>query len=139
MTPHLCHMPGGKVNTINRLIAAIVILLGLLSLAASVSAQAPINNPTTIGFTCPDHAQDDGHRVEIVSPAGVVVQTLDIGDPAANASGEVIVDLNVQPIAFGAGYTFRVRALAGTVSSDPSAPSTAWNRIPGRPGITVVR
>jgi hypothetical protein len=45
----------------------------------------------------------------------------------------VQVAVNVMPVAMGE-YTFVVRALAGTISSEPSLPSDVWRRAPGQPG-----
>lgn len=96
-------------------------------------AQTPIKNPSGLTFTCPDHALDDQHEIDIVRQAdGVVVQTLLVGDPPADISGDVQVSVNVQPIAFGL-YVFKVRAVAGTSKSDTSNPSPVWERAPGKP------
>ncbi len=89
-------------------------------------------------FTCPDHALDDGHEVDIVDSTGVVVQTIQAGDPAADAQGNVSVVINVQPVKFGL-YTFVVRAKAGALMSPNSPPSEVWQRSPGAPGIPVAK
>lgn len=106
-----------------------------LSLCASLpaAAQTPIKNPAALVFACPDHAGDDQHEIDIVRVSdGVVVATVLGGDPPANAAGDVVIPLNVQPIAFGL-YRFVARAVAGTVKSDNSLPSEVWERAPGRP------
>lgn len=106
----------------------------MLTILSPVSwAQTPIKNPSGVIFACLDHALDDQHEVDIVRQSdGVVVQTLLVGDPPANAVGDVVVSVNVQPVAFGQ-YVFRVRAVAGTLKSDTSDPSPVWERAPGKP------
>ncbi len=98
----------------------------------------PIRNPSAIAFTCPDHATDTGHEVDIINAAGVVIQTIQGGDPAATAQGEVIIPLNLQPVAFGA-YTIKVRATAGAIESLDSAASDVWQRAPGSPSKPIVK
>jgi hypothetical protein len=95
--------------------------------------QAPVKNPRAVIFTCVDHATDTGHEVDIINAQGVVVQTINGGDPLADANGDVTVEFNVQPITFGA-YTVRVRAVAGAIKSADSLPSDVWERVPGQPG-----
>lgn len=116
----------------------VVIAFGFVLLASSATAQTPpVKNPTGLEFTCPDHATDDGHEVDIVRESdGAVIQTISAGDPA-EVAGKVTVTLNVQPVAFGV-YRFVVRALAGTLVSSNSPSSDTWERVPGRPGKPVV-
>jgi hypothetical protein len=105
--------------------------------AAATQAAGPVRNPSGVMFTCPDHALDDGHEVDIVdSVTGVVVQTIQGGDPAADAQGNVSIALNVQPVKFGT-YTFVVRAKAGALMSPNSVPSDVWQRSPGQPGQPI--
>lgn len=107
--------------------------------AVSTSAQAPIKNPSGLIFTCPDHDRDDQHEIDIVRESdGAVIQTLLVGDPPPNPAGDVVVSVNVQPVAFGR-YRFVVRAIAGAVQSENSLPSALWERAPSRPAITEVR
>lgn len=105
-------------------------ILGVIALAALLQA-APVPNPTKVVFNCPDHAQDTNHEIDIVTAAGVVVQTIQAGDPPADANGDVTVQLNVQPIKFGT-YTVRVRVVADQFKSE-DAPSPQWVRVPGKP------
>ena len=112
-------------------------VVAALLLSVSTTAQTVIKNPRAVTFTCPDHGRDDGHEVDIINSAGVVIQTLQGGDPPADASGVVTVVLNVQPIAFGS-YTIVVRAVAGTAKSTNSVPSDVWERAvmqTGKPGV----
>jgi hypothetical protein len=115
-------------------------MLGILIAVAGLALQAPalVSNPTLVVFTCPDHDQDTGHEIDIVEAStGRVVQTLQIGDPPADAAGDVAVTINVQPIKFGA-FWFKVRATAdtagGVVKSADSKESDLWSRVPGAPG-----
>lgn len=112
----------------------VVLVLGCLLVA--VGAEAQVKNPRAIAFTCPDHATDTGHEVDVIDAKGVVIQTIQGGDPALNAAGEVEIPLNLQPVAFGA-YMFRVRATAGAVKSPDSVASEVWERTPGQPGKPV--
>ncbi|HAM59502.1 MAG TPA: hypothetical protein DCQ64_30475 [Candidatus Rokubacteria bacterium] len=106
--------------------------------AVSLSAQGPPKNPSQIAFFCPDHDRDDQHEIDVVRVSdGVVIATLLGGDPPLTGT-EVVVDLNVQPVAFGS-YRFVVRAVAGPLRSANSDPSEVWERVPGRPSGIVVR
>lgn len=112
-------------------------MLAELMLAAVLQADATVKNPRGVGFTCADHAADDAHEVQIVRASdGAVIQTIAGGDPAAVA-GEVVIPINVQPVAFGL-YRFRVRALAGGLASD-WAESQVWERVPGAPTNVIAR
>jgi hypothetical protein len=113
-------------------------VLLLVVLAVSTPGQVVIKNPSALAFLCPDHAGDDQHEIDIVRVSdGVVVQTLLGGDPP-EVGGEVVVPVNVQPVAFGR-YTFRARAVAGLIKSDNSVPSAEWERAPGPPSRLIVR
>jgi hypothetical protein len=104
-----------------------------LALVALLQVPA-IVNPSKLGFTCPDHDQDTQHEVDIINvETGQVEATLLVGDPPADASGEVIVTLNIQPIKFGA-KRFQIRAVAGAEKSENSPLSDVWRRSPGSPG-----
>jgi hypothetical protein len=108
-------------------------------LAAALLQGATVKNPTMLEFECPDHALDDQHEFDIVRVSdGAVIQTLQLGDPAADATGLVRVSINVQPIAFGE-YVGRVRAVAGTLKSGNSADSNRWERVPGAPSRVAAK
>src|SRR5687768_11555174 len=111
----------------------------ILELAFTIlQATAPIN-PVGVAFTCPDHALDTEHEVDVLDSSGAVIQTILGGDPPLNAQNEVEIRLNVQPIAFGE-YRFRVRAVAGSIKSVDSETSELWRRAPGAPGaIRIIR
>jgi hypothetical protein len=98
-----------------------------------------VKNPTTAEFDCPDHDLDDNHELDIISVVGtnrVVIQTISLGDKPADADGKVRFALNLQPIAFG-DYVARARAVAGAIKSDDSADSNLFQRVPGKPGVTL--
>jgi len=108
------------------------------ALALAMLQTATVKNPRNVEFTCPDHAIDTEHELDIVRTSdGVVVQTILLGDPAA-ADGVVRTTINVQPVAFGE-YVARVRVVAGTVKSDSSPDSNRFERAPGQPGSVIVR
>lgn len=118
---------------------SLLIITAMFMLTATLQAQAPIKNPTAVLFTCPDHALDDQHELDIIRVSDmVVVQTILGGDPPADAAGDVRININVQPVAFGQ-YTIRVRAVAGALKSDNSAPTAIWERAPGAPTKTRVQ
>lgn len=108
-----------------------LLLVGLLQVP-------PVANPRAVTFQCPDHAQDTGHEVDIRDSTGAVIQTLQGGDPPADANGDVTIPINVQPITFGT-YTIVVRAVAGSLKSADSVASDAWTRVPGAPAKPVVK
>jgi len=113
-------------------------MLTALLLAVTIQATPPVN-PTVIAFTCPDHAEDSQHEVDVVTEAGAVLSTILVGDPPVNAAGEVEVTLSIQPIKFGR-YTFKVRAVGpGGEKSASSDASEVWVRGPGKPGKPIVK
>jgi len=118
------------------IVRALVVVLVLGTVG--VRAQGPPKNPSQIAFFCPDHDRDDQHEIDVVRVSdGVVIATLLGGDPPLTGT-EVVVDINVQPVAFGS-YRIVVRAVAGTLRSANSDPSEVWERAPGRPSGIVVR
>lgn len=122
-----------------RLVASVAAcLLLVLGQAGAAQTPAPVKNPSVVVFECPDHDRDTDHEIDILRASdGAVIQTLQVGDPPADGSGNVTVKLNVQPIAFGT-YWLVVRAVvteAGTtVRSVNSANSDTFERVPGPPG-----
>jgi hypothetical protein len=97
---------------------------------------AVVNNPRAVLFSCPDHASDTGHEIDIIDSTGTVIQTIQGGDPVADANGGVRIDINVQPIAFG-NYSVKVRAVAGALKSADSLPAS-FSRVPGQPANVKV-
>lgn len=114
-----------------------IVLALLLAFASSAAAQTP-TNPRRVAWTCPDHATDDGHQIELrVRATGASVQVLELGDALTVTGGEVFADINVQPIAFGQ-YDLVVRAKAGTLVSANSN-AVNFDRVPGPPtGARIV-
>jgi len=99
-----------------------------------------VKNPASIQFTSPDHALLTDYQIDFVTAAGAVIQTLTV--PVAQVTvlptGEILIALNVQPVAFGT-YTFVVRSVAGPDISENSEPSEPWQRVPGAPSQIVVK
>ena len=112
-----------------------------VSARAGLALQIPVvvRNPTQVTFMCPDHDQDTGHELDIVNAVtGAVVQTLALGDPPADAQGNVMFAINVQPVQFGT-YIVRARSTANGVKSANSPDSDVWERVPGPPSKPVVQ
>jgi hypothetical protein len=120
----------------------LVAFVALLALPSMVQAQtAPdVNNPSAVTFTASiDHAKVESYDVLIIRPTGAILQTLNVGKPVPDATNTCTVQLNVQPIDFGIGYTLRVVAKAGTATSDPANSENKFNRIPGPPSKVIAK
>jgi hypothetical protein len=115
-----------------------ILVFAVLASGHSYAQDTTVKNPRGVAFVCPDHGVDTEHEVDIISVAtGQPVQTLLGGDPIETA-GEVVLNINVQPIAFGQ-YRFGVRAVAGSLKSDTTL-SAVWERVPGPPtNVRIVR
>jgi hypothetical protein len=115
---------------LNLCLAVVLMLLG----ATAATAQTAVKNPTLVTFTVSaDHALVASYELDIVRVSdNAVVQTLNVGKPAPDATGTASVSINVQPIAFG-GYYGVMRAVASGFSSPNSAASNAFERTPGSP------
>ena len=121
------------------LIGFVAGLLCMPSVAAAQSVPA-VNNPSAVTFTASvDHAQVDSYELDILRPDGTVLQTLNLGKPTPDATSICTAPLNVQPIAFGSGYTVRLRAIAGTAHSDYAISLNSFNRVPGAPTKVTVK
>jgi hypothetical protein len=115
------------------------LIAAVLVFGVPAQTQDVVKNPSALAFVCPDHGLDDAHEIAIVRVSdGAVIQTIAAGDPAATPQGEVVVPINVQPVAFGR-YTFRARAIAAGVAGDWSEDSNVWERAPGRPTNLIAR
>lgn len=119
----------------------LITILVLFTTPAMAQTPPPdVNNPTAVEFTVStDHAAITSYEMDILRPDGTVLQTINLGKPTPDASNTVRADLNVQPVAFGTGYTVRVRAIAGTAASDYTDSINKFNRVPGKPGQPVLR
>lgn len=101
----------------------------------SSGAVTAVTNPTHVSFTASvDHAVIDGYELDILRPDGSVLQTLNLGKPVPDAGNLCTVDLNVQPVAFGLGYSVQVRAKAGSIASENAPSVNTFDRRPGKPG-----
>lgn len=125
------------------------IVLGIVLLAAAVSAQTPA--PWRVTFTAsPDHAAVDNGGTPLVtryelalSRDGQDVARVDLGRPAPDAQGAITVDIHstILPLAAGS-YTAVVEAVGpgGVGASAPSAPFSLPGpmRAPTSPGLPTV-
>ena len=105
----------------------------VLACAACASAQ-PVSNPTKVAFTVSvDHAQLTSYTIGyfLVGAASPVQSaTLPLGTP--DAQQDVEQPINSTPLGFGV-YVAKVKANAGAVSSEWSAPSNEFARVPFPP------
>lgn len=112
------------------------------SFAGIVQAQTvpDANNPNAVEWIASlDHAAITSYEIDILRPDGSVLQTLNLGKPAPDAQNVCAASLNVQPIAFGAGYSLRMRAKAGTAVSVDTISINKFNRIPGGPSRVIAK
>lgn len=112
------------------LIALVVVLL---SWPALLEAQT-VTNPRGLTFTASaDHLTIDGYSLDILRADSTVAATADLGKPTP-VTNVCTVTLNSQSLAFGNGYSVRVRARAATAVSDWALSVNTFNRVPGAPG-----
>ena len=112
----------------------------LSALPGAMQTVPDVDNPSAVEFTASvDHANVDSYELDIQRPDGSVLQTLNLGKPAPDATGTIRANLNVQPIAFGNGYFVRVRAKAGTAVSAYATSVNKFNRVPGGPSKVEVK
>lgn len=119
---------------------AFTLTLALLSITAFAQVPA-IKNPSAIIFTSADHdnAAVTGYEIDILNgTTNALVQTLNIAKTATTKlpTGEIRVNVNVQPVAFGS-YTFVARTIAGAIESVNSVESDLWERVPGAPSKPI--
>lgn len=101
---------------------------------------ADVDNPSAVEWTASaDHALLDSYEMDILRPDGTVLQTINAGKPAPDATSTCRATLNVQPIAFASGYQIRVRAKAGTAFSSYTAAQNKFNRVPGGPTKVIIK
>lgn len=120
----------------------IVSLAGWLYMTGTAAAQLvpDVSNPTGVTFTASaDHATIDSYELDILRPDGTVLQTLNLGKPAPDVTQTCTAPINVQPVAFGVGYSVQVRAKAGTAVSANVASVNKFNRIPGGPSKVTIK
>ena len=125
-----------------------ILLTGLFLLVAGVAfAQKPVN-PREVQFNDPnDYVLMTGWEIAFFLPGATepVQGPQSIGKPPVTSTGCVLVSpciigaINTQPIPFGLNYTAKVRGIAGEFVSEWSDPSGPFDRIPGKPGGTVVK
>lgn len=125
---------------------AFIVVLGLASVASAQTCTLPttapdVDNPSALQW-CPsaDHATVDSYEADILRPDLTVLQTLNLGKPAVNATdGSCTASINVQPIAFSNGYSVRIRAKAGTAVSPDTLAINKFNRRPGGPSKLLIK
>jgi hypothetical protein len=116
--------------------------VGVFCMSTSAAAQSPadVNNPSAVTFTASaDHATLDGYELDILRPDLTVLQTLNLGKPVPDATNTCSAPMNVQPVAFGNGYTVRIRAKAGTAVSADALSLNKFNRVPGSPSKVTIK
>lgn len=97
-----------------------------------------VTNPAGVQFTVSaDQSAVDHYELDILRPDQTALQTLNLGKPTPDANGVCVAPLNVQPVAFGNGYSVQLRAVAigpdGPVSSPNVHSDNKFNRVPGAP------
>jgi hypothetical protein len=117
-----------------------ILLLALVLVSAPAYAQEPqVKNPSAVEFVpSADHAVVTAYELDILRADGSVLQTINLGK-SEPVDGVVKAALNVQPVAFGTDYSVRVRALAGTASSDYAVSVNKFERSPGGPSKITIR
>ena len=92
-----------------------------------------VKNPTTITFEpSPDHAMVESYELDLLRADGTVLQTLNVGKPSV-VNGVASATINVQPVTFGVNYSARIRARAGSATSDYADSVNKFDRAPGSP------
>jgi hypothetical protein len=118
----------------------LVYLLVSLILLPSLAHAQDVNNPSGVTFTASaDHATVDSYELDILRPDATVLQTLNLGKPTPDSTQTCTAPLNVQPIAFGAGYSLQLRAKAGTAVSANALSVNKFNRVPGAPSKVIAK
>jgi hypothetical protein len=116
-----------------RFIVCLVLTLFLAGLSGAQSVP-DVKNPSGVTFEpSADHANVTNYELDILRPDGTVLQTLNIGKPTP-VNNVATAPVNVQPVAFGTGYSMRLRAIgAGGVTSDYTVSVNKFDRAPGAP------
>ena len=111
-----------------------------ISFDEMMQVPADVDNPSGVQWTASvDHATITSYELDILRPDSTVLQTINAGKPAPDASNTCTTSLNVQPVAFAVGYSVRVRAVAGTAFSAYSLSQNKFNRIPGGPSKVIIK
>jgi hypothetical protein len=122
---------------------SVVALIAFVIVPVTANAQTPnVKNPSAVEFIAsPDHTALQSYEMDILRPDGTVLQTISLGKPVPAATTNLITaSLNVQPIAFGVGYSVRVRAVAaGPSVSEWTNSLNKFDRAPGPPSNAVVK
>lgn len=122
-----------------------VFLVALILFAFSSMAygQAPnVVNPDLVQFTpSDDHAQIEKYILGWFSDANTLtpISEVDLGKPTPDTNNLCSTKINSRPLPFKLNYYARVRAVAGTFSSDWSDPSNPFDRKPGKSGTPIIK
>lgn len=118
---------------------AAIFLVALLC-AAPVAAQGVIN-PSQVTFTASDdHAIVTSYVIGYFAPGATApLQEVDLGKPTPDATNTCAATINTRPLTFGTDYVAKVRAVAGTLTSEWSAASNPFARLPGKPGGPAIK
>jgi hypothetical protein len=118
-----------------------VLVAACLVLSPVVVHGQTIKNPSVATFTASaDHASVTSYTIGYFLPGATdPVQTANLGKPTPDATQTCTVTLNTQPLTFGANYTAKVKAIAGTAESVWSEASNPFDRVPGPPSKPVVK
>lgn len=119
----------------------VVIAACVLMLAGAAQAQQVIN-PTAVQFTASaDHTDVTSYIIGYFLPgASNPVQEADLGKPTPDGSNVITAPIAIRPLGFGQGFTAKVRAVAGSASSEWSLASNPFGRVPAAPAnVTVSR
>ena len=123
-----------------RLTIAAVALMVVGLMAGGAQAQT-LTNPSRVEFTSSaDHAQLTKYVIGYFAPGAtspVMESDLPLGTPDANQL--VTATINARPLSFGAAYVAKVRAVAGTMTSEWSEASNPFDRVPMPPTAPVIK
>lgn len=112
-------------------------MIETLALAALLQV-ANVKNPTGLEWEpSSDHALVTVYEADILSPAGAVMSTMNLGKPTCATL--CTASVNVQPTAFGVGYSMQVRAVAGAAKSDNVPTLNKFDRVPGGPSKVTIK
>jgi len=111
-----------------------LVVVALLACSAVALAQPPLKNPGHAEFTASeDHAAIDKYVLGyFVAGATAPLMEVDLAKPTPDAQQLVSVVISARPLGFGT-YVARVKAVAGSLSSEWTEASNAFERVPFPP------
>lgn len=116
-----------------------ILTLAALLVAGTACAQT-VSNPTKVEFIVSvDHALLTSYTIGYFLPGAMdPVQTATVALGTPDAQQKVEQPISSVPLGFGT-YVARMRAVAGAVSSDWSATSNEFSRVPFPPSALTVK